>query len=295
MEDLLARTTIRAPYSGVVVERLMTPGERVIEGSNVVRLVDQANLEVIARAPLEYMPFVRRGQRLNLRGGELAITGTVRTVVAVGSEDTHQFELRLDLDGQPFPVGQTLRVSIPLSGARQALTVPRDALVLRPGGQSVFVVDANNEARQVSVEVGVGQGDDIEVLGAIAPGDRVVIRGNERLQPGQALSLMNSEFVHEQARRLAAAVKAAHTKDREAVSRINSDGRVFIQSQRLITRQQEAVALPVARFYRHVDVDVITRKEGTVAGHGGNDLGDSANTHRGNRLRLRHENSDQRG
>jgi RND family efflux transporter MFP subunit len=191
-EDQLARTTIRAPFNGEVVERLMTPGERVVVGSNVVRLVDQQNLEVFARVPLEYMPYVQRGQLLDLRGGELRTLGTVRTVVAVGSENTHQFELRLDLDGQSYPVGQTLRVSVPTSDARQALTVPRDALVLRPDGQSVFVVDANNEARQIDVTVGVGQGEDIEVLGAIAPGDRVVIRGNERLQPGQAVNIMDS-------------------------------------------------------------------------------------------------------
>ncbi len=191
-EDQLARTTIRAPFNGEVVERLMTPGERVVVGSNVVRLVDQQNLEVIARVPLEYMPYVQRGQLLDLRGGELRTLGTVRTVVAVGSENTHQFELRLDLDGQSYQVGQTLRVSVPTSDARQALTVPRDALVLRPDGQSVFVVDANNEARQIDVTVGVGQGEDIEVLGAIAPGDRVVIRGNERLQPGQAVNIMDS-------------------------------------------------------------------------------------------------------
>jgi hypothetical protein len=42
------------------------------------------------------------------------------------------------------------------------------------------------------VTVGVGQGDDIEVLGEVAPGDRVVIRGNERLQPGQAVDIMDS-------------------------------------------------------------------------------------------------------
>jgi hypothetical protein len=89
-------------------------------------------------------------------------------------------------------VGQTLRVSIPTSGSRQVLTVPRDALVLRPEGQSVFVVDGNNQARQVSVTVGVGQGEDIEILGEVAPGDRVVIRGNERLQPGQAVDIMDS-------------------------------------------------------------------------------------------------------
>ena len=190
-EDRIARTRILAPYDGIVVERLMTPGERVIEGSNVVRLVDQDNLEVIARASLEYFRFVERGQWLDIRAGSQHVRGIVRTVVAVGDENTHQFELRLDLDGNPFPVGQTLRISIPTSDSREVLTVPRDALVLRPEGQSVFVIDANNEAQQISVTVGVGQGDRIEVRGAVAPGDKVVIRGNERLQPGQAVSVMD--------------------------------------------------------------------------------------------------------
>jgi len=190
--DQLARTKILAPFGGIVVERLMTPGERVEEGGKVVRLVDQENLEIIARAPLEYFRFVQRGQLLDLRTGSQSAFGQVRTVVAVGDENTHQFELRLDLDGSAFPVGQTLRVSIPTSNSREVLTVPRDALVLRPEGQSVFVVDANNEAQQVRVTVGVGQGDYIEVLGAVSPGDKVVIRGNERLQPGQAVSIMDS-------------------------------------------------------------------------------------------------------
>jgi RND family efflux transporter MFP subunit len=191
-EHQLARTAIRAPFDGIVVERLMMPGERVMDGAAVVRLVDQQNLEVIARAPLDYFPFVQQGLLLDLRAGEQAALGRVRTVVAVGDEDTHQFELRLDIEGQAFPVGQTLRVSVPTAGSRQVLTVPRDALVLRPEGQSVFVVDGNNQARQVSVTVGVGQGEDIEILGEVAPGDRVVIRGNERLQPGQAVDIMDS-------------------------------------------------------------------------------------------------------
>ena len=190
-QDQLERTRISAPYAGIVVERLMTPGERVEEGSNVVRLVDQHNLEVIARASLEYFSFVERGQLLDIRTGSQTAFGVVRTVVAVGDENTHQFELRLDLDGNPFPVGQTLRIAIPTSGSREVLTVPRDALILRPEGQSVFVVDANNQAQQIRVTVGVGQGEHIEILGAVSPGDKVVIRGNERLQPGQAVDVMD--------------------------------------------------------------------------------------------------------
>jgi RND family efflux transporter MFP subunit len=191
IEDQLARTRIVAPYDGVVTERLMMPGERVNEGSAVVRLVNPENLEVIARAPLDYYSFVQRGQELALHAGDRVETGTVRTVVAVGDLSTHQFELRLDLEGRPFPVGQTLRVAIPVSDSREVLTVPRDALVLRPEGQSVFVVDTDGTARQVPVRVGVAQGPDLEIMGEIAPGDRVVIRGNERLQPGQEVNILD--------------------------------------------------------------------------------------------------------
>ncbi len=192
IEDQLARTRIRAPFNGIVVERLMMPGERVDIGRNVVRMVDQQSLEVIARAPLEYYSYVRPGQRLKLRTGPLFANGTVRTVVAVGSENTHQFELRLDIDSNRFPVGQTLRVSVPTSDVRKTLVVPRDALVLRPEGITVFVVDKDQTARQVSVTTGIGTDEQIEVLGDLKDGDKVIIRGNERLQPGQLVSIMNS-------------------------------------------------------------------------------------------------------
>jgi len=190
VEDQLARTGIKAPFDGIVVERLMMPGERVDVGKNVVRMVDQQHLEVIARAPLEYYSYVRSGQQLKLRTGPISTSGIVRTVVAVGSENTHQFELRLDIESNRFPVGQTLRVSIPTSDARDALVVPRDALVLRPDGITLFVVGEDQTARQLPVTTGIDAGDRIEVMGELEDGDTVIIRGNERLRPGQSVSIM---------------------------------------------------------------------------------------------------------
>ena len=116
----------------------------------------------------------------------------MRAVVAVGDENTHQFELRLDIDSGMFPIGQTLRVSVPTSDMKEVLVVHRDALVLRPEGISLFMVDSDNNAQQVSVTTGIGSGDHIEVHGPIAAGDRVIIRGNERLQPGQAVNVAES-------------------------------------------------------------------------------------------------------
>jgi len=190
VEDQLSRTSMKAPFSGIVVERFMMPGERVDTGDNILRLVDQQHLEVIARAPLEYYPYVRPGQQLTLKTEMITISGTVRTVVAVGSENTHQFELRLDIEAGRFPVGQTLRVSIPTSDPKDTLVVPRDALVLRPNGISVFILDGEQKAKQVTVTTGIGSADRIEVSGELADGDMVVIRGNERLRTGQSVSIM---------------------------------------------------------------------------------------------------------
>ena len=77
-----------------------------------------------------------------------------------------------------------------MSDTRVVLTVNRDALVLRAEGQSIFVVAEDNTARQVQIRIGVGQGEDVEVIGDVQPGDQVIIRGNERLQPGQEVSIM---------------------------------------------------------------------------------------------------------
>jgi RND family efflux transporter MFP subunit len=190
--DQLVRSRLLAPFDGVVVERMMQPGERVVDGGVVVRLVGQHRLEVVARAPLEYFAFSHPGETLSLRAGEQELQAAIRTVVAVGDENTHQFELRLDLEGQPFQVGQTVRLAVPSSAAQEVLTVPRDAVVLRPEGASVFVIDAQLQAQQVAVGTGLGSGDYIEVSGSIKAGDRVVIRGNERLQAGQSVQVMEN-------------------------------------------------------------------------------------------------------
>lgn len=189
-QDQVARTVIRAPFSGVVVERLTMPGERVDEGQDVVRLVDQDHLEIVARAPLDFYPFVHEGMRLEIHVGQQVSQAEVRRVVALGSINTHQFEMRLDLVDSRLPVGQTLRLAVPMAAAKEVLSVPRDALVLRPEGVTIFVLNGDDQAQQVSVVTGIGAGDRIEVQGDLSAGDRVIIRGNERLQPGQKVSVM---------------------------------------------------------------------------------------------------------
>ena len=191
IEDQIERTRITAPFPGVVAERVAQAGERVAIGTRVVRLVNPDNLEVVARAPLNYYRFVQPGDELAIMAAGELLHAPLRTTVSVGDEARHVFELRLDLDAR-LPVGQTVRVTVPTADIREVLAVPRDALVLRGDGIAVFIIDEDNKARRIRVTTGIGEGEWIEVRGPIQEGDRVVIRGNERLRPGQEVTVRES-------------------------------------------------------------------------------------------------------
>jgi len=193
VQDQLDRTRIAAPFPGVIAERRAQAGERVSVGDSVVRLFNPDNLEVVARAPLDYYRYVRAGDELSVRvGRDEPMISPVRTVVSVGGENQHVFELRLDVS-EALPVGQTVRVTVPTADIREVLAVPRDALVLRGDGIAVFIIDQDNTARRIRVTTGIGEGDWIEVQGPIQAGDRVVVRGNERLRPGQQVSVQSQQ------------------------------------------------------------------------------------------------------
>ena len=190
--ERLERTRIKAPFGGIVTERVRQGGEWAKSGDAVVRIVDAAALEVQIWIPIAALAFVGEGSELALEANPSGTTGRVRTIVPVGDNRSRLYELRLAFDGESWPVGQDVRVAIPTAAARAVVAIPRDALVLRRGGAAVYRVDENGLADRVAVTPGIAEGELIEVDG-IAPGDRVVIRGGERLRPGQPVRVVNAE------------------------------------------------------------------------------------------------------
>jgi RND family efflux transporter MFP subunit len=186
----LSQTELRAPFAGVVTERLAQRGEYVATGAAIARLVDTVNIEVRAQGPLPLAGLVTSQTQLPVRTGGRQFAANVRTVIPVGDERSRQFELRLILSNSALAVGTPIEVGLPEQEVRDALVVPRDAIVLRQDGSYLMRVRDNGTVERVAVTAESGEGELTSVRGDIAAGDRVVVRGIERLQDGQSVTIV---------------------------------------------------------------------------------------------------------
>jgi len=191
-EYQLARSVIRAPFSGVVLDVLTIPGAYIQAGTPVVTLLDIGALEVEASIPARYVATLSPGEMVeaSLETGDV-IDLELRAILPVEDPSTRTRAVRFsapDLTGLPnLAVGQSLTVDIPVGPAREVLSVPKDALVQARGGWTVFVA-ADGKAQPRPVQIGVPAGDRYEVVSGLSAGEQVVVRGNERLRPGQDIA-----------------------------------------------------------------------------------------------------------
>ncbi len=186
-ELALERRRLVAPFPGVVAERLRRPGEWVGAGEAVVRLVGREALELQAAVPLIAAAYLDVGQRLPARVAGRSVEARLRAVAPVADPRSRQVSVWAVVEaGIP---GAPARLWVPLERPQQRLAVPRDALVLRGGGAAVFKV-VEETVERIPVRLGPAEGEWIAVEGpGLSAGDAVVIRGAERLRPGQKVKV----------------------------------------------------------------------------------------------------------
>ncbi len=189
---LIDRAVIRAPFPGHVVERLRQLGEFVAAGAEVVRLMDTGNVEVVARAPVAEAGHLAVGQLVTVHGAAKQAESSIRAIVPVGDERSRLLEVRVALTDSGWPIGSAVRVELPAVQASAAIIVPRDAVIVRADGAHVFRVGKGDIAERVAVRLGNGDSKRVAVAGNLVAGDRVVVRGGERLRPGQNVMIATS-------------------------------------------------------------------------------------------------------
>lgn len=196
LQDQIDRSSVKAPFAGVVAQRFHQYGEDISRTDALVRLVNLNDLEVVVFAPLKYAAFLQQNQLLQVfhSGGESQLP--VRNLIPVSDMRSQTFEARIKVPQQllaNFQVGQLVSVAVPTALARQQLLVPRDAVVVKSEGQFVFVVDKEQKAQQKAVQLGQGSGKLIAVDADLAPGEQIVIRGGDTLKMGDKVKVLSEQ------------------------------------------------------------------------------------------------------
>jgi RND family efflux transporter MFP subunit len=195
----IERSTTRAPFAGTVVSERTEVGEWIRVGDPVVEIVSLEHLEVRVEVPERYFRNLKPGAGATITFDSLAegpVEGKVTAIIPRADPQARTFPLKVripHLDGR-IGVGMLAQVTLPVGESYRATVVPKDAILTQGQEKVVYVINGDSTVTRTPVEIGAGVGSWVAVVGPVRAGQKVITRGNERLQPGQTVRAEPLEY-----------------------------------------------------------------------------------------------------
>lgn len=203
-EARVRRHTLTAPFAGVISERLTELGEWVNPGDGLLELVATTELRVDFRVSQDFFSDLGPETRIEITLDALPmriLKGTIDTIVPVKSPSARTFLVRvlvddLESDGSvTLTPGMSAHGLLSMDSDRRAVIIPRDAVLrFQDGRVTVWVVDSSADIPVVNertVTTGLEFDGVVEIVDGLSGDEVVVVRGNEALQEGQAVTLVD--------------------------------------------------------------------------------------------------------
>lgn len=191
---MLGYTRIAAPFAGVVTARMIDPGAMAAPGVPLLQIDSAGPLELDTTVPEAAIGGLRKGAKLDVTvdilNGQL-FSGSVADIVPAADPATHSFLIKIALPASKLlRAGISASASIPV-GSKEAVFVPRSAIVMRGSLATALVLDSNGMAQLRYVTLGDVQRDKVEILSGLngseklvdSPGDRDLAGKRIEVQP----------------------------------------------------------------------------------------------------------------
>ena len=189
----LRRHVLPAPFAGVISAKMTEAGEWINRGDEVLELVALDKVRLDVNAPQEQFASISKNSKVSIYPDALPgkqLPGKITVLVPVSNAQARSFLVRIvleDADANLLP-GTSATAEIKLDSG---LSVPRDAVLRHPdGGRSVFTVSSDNKVTRKQVTVSHEGNQSVVITDGISQQDRIVLRGNEVLQEGDAVRIV---------------------------------------------------------------------------------------------------------
>lgn len=199
----LSRTTIRAPFGGVVLLRHLDVGATVTNGTPVYDLADLRPLYADVNVPERHVVKLAPGQEVRLVADATGDTvpGTIERIAPAVDPATGTVKVTVATRGETgLRPGTFVRVEIVTDTHADAIVVPRSALVAEGRHWFLFRLHEDGETvEKLEASLGFEEGERVEILAVVgdasplAPGDRIVITGAAALSDGARVAVIPDE------------------------------------------------------------------------------------------------------
>jgi membrane fusion protein (multidrug efflux system) len=180
----LARTSIKAPFSGTVVHRFLGEGEQVdgSAGQPIVEVARVDELELLGSAPASRLAEVRSGEDFSFQTEAAPGTTFKARVIAIlpavdPSTNNGTVRIRIENAGRALKLGTFVSVEVPVKQPVQRLIVSRQAIYPDESGQAHVYKLSGDQAESVPVQLGIQTKDQVEILSGVQAGDKVILSG----------------------------------------------------------------------------------------------------------------------
>ena len=185
----LAKTRITAPFSGVTGARQVSVGAYLTGGVAVTDLARIDELRVNFTAPERMLASLQQGSPVTITTTaypDHVLEGTIDVIdpsLDPGTRAAH-IVARVKNPDRLLRPGMSADVAVILESRDNAIKVPSEAIFVQAGQPMVYVVQADSTVAPRPVTLGLRETDAVEVLEGLAPGERVVRAGHQKLFPG---------------------------------------------------------------------------------------------------------------
>lgn len=193
----LGDSTLRAPYDGVVAQRLVDEGQNIVANSAVIRFQNVNDIDIVVDVPEGFIAADVRPSDIQQSVAELSTAPGrqfpvhIKEVSQIADPKTQIFEVRFSVKTPPgikaLP-GMTATVTVTTRGARgpgNLLLVPIAAVSKQDTGeQVVWILGPDQTVHRRPVKMGSPTGDRIEIVDGLQPGDHIVVAGAPFLREG---------------------------------------------------------------------------------------------------------------
>ncbi|MBF0455942.1 MAG: efflux RND transporter periplasmic adaptor subunit [Magnetococcales bacterium] len=187
IQDQLSWHRMTAPFSGIITEKRVSPGEWITAGQGVVTVLDPTQLEVEALIPATVADSLSVGVTAQATFPKQSQTSvaTLRALLPRQNPISRNRPSYWTLE-QPHQAiaGESVSLTIPLGEKATMVLALKDAIIRQGKGSLVFVVDTDT-IRAAPVQLGPSVGHYFQIREGLQAGEQVVVRGNERVRPGQ--------------------------------------------------------------------------------------------------------------